>query len=99
MIVINGTINIDPACRADVFAAAIAMMKASNAEAGCHYYAFTADLKRDDIIHIAEKWTSEDDLKAHFAMPHMAEFQAAVAGCFTGSNVVKFQVSSEGPVR
>lgn len=61
--------------------AAIAqMVAASNAEKGCIAYAFTEDLLEPGVIHIVEKWQDEAALLAHFATPHMAAFQAAMAG-------------------
>ena len=31
-----------------------------------------------EVIRITEKWTSLEALKAHFAAPHMADFQATM---------------------
>lgn len=98
-LIINGEITIDPSRRDDLIKAAIAMQEASNSEPGCLHYVFTADLVRQDVMHIAEKWTSQQALEEHFAMPHMAEFGKAIAGAVKGMNVVKYEVASEGPVR
>ena len=98
MLVINGTFHIDPARRADFIAACIAMQRPSQAEEGCHYYSFTADLEDESVFHIAEKWTDDEALKAHFAMPHMATFQKSIAGIIKSSAVLKYGVASEGPV-
>jgi quinol monooxygenase YgiN len=95
MLVINGVLTIDPARRADLVAAALTMMAASQAEDGCHHYVFTADLERDDIFHISEKWTDQAALDAHFATAHMAAFRKAIAGGVKGSDIHKYEVSSE----
>ena len=45
---------------------------------------------RNTDFRITEKWNSVDDLKAHFAEPHMATFQAAMADNAPASLDVKF---------
>ena len=79
MIVVNAVIT----ATADTIAAlkdAIATMEtASRAEPGCHDYTFSVELNNPDVLRITEKWASMEDLQAHFAMPHMADFQAAMA--------------------
>ncbi len=79
MIVVNAVIT----ATADTIAAlkdAIATMEtASRAEPGCHDYTFSVELNNPDVLRITEKWASMQDLEAHFAMPHMADFQAAMA--------------------
>ena len=59
---------------------AIAEMEtASRAEEGCHDYTFLQELSNPDVLRINEKWESMDALKAHFATPHMAKFNEAMA--------------------
>ena len=99
MLVINGVLTIDPSRRADLVAAAVAIGQASRAEPGCHHYVFAADLERDDVFHISEKWEDQAALDAHFAMPHMAAFQAAAAGAVKGLKVTKYEIASEAPLR
>ena len=55
------------------------MITASRAEEGCIDYAYSIDILDPTIMRITEKWASMQDLEAHFAMPHMADFQAAMA--------------------
>jgi len=59
-------------------AEAIKMAMASRAEAGCHEYAFFQDLENANQFRIYEEWESADALRAHFATPYMAEFQAVL---------------------
>jgi quinol monooxygenase YgiN len=100
MLVIAGTIPFDPAHRDAFLAACIALQEATRKEEGCLLYAFSADLEDPGLVHIVEKWTSEEALTAHFAEPHMKAFADAMSEARRGnSTVVKFQVSSEGPVR
>lgn len=99
MLVVNATLTIDPATRAEFIAAAITMQQASQAEADCHHYVFAADLERDELFHIAEKWTDQAALDAHFATPHMAVFQQALAGSVKGAKATKYEIASEAPLR
>ncbi len=56
-----------------------AMETASRAEDGCHDYTFAVELNDPDKLRITECWEDEAALKAHFATPHMAAFNAAMA--------------------
>ncbi|OZA94635.1 putative quinol monooxygenase [Altererythrobacter sp. H2] len=77
-----------PAGALDAVRGAIAtMVAASQAEEGCLAYSFTSDVLDPGTMHIVEKWRDEDALKFHFSTPHMAAFQAAIAG--TGMQVTE----------
>lgn len=67
--------------------AVAAMVAASRAEEGCIAYSFTTDVLDPTAMHIVEKWRDEDALRLHFSTPHMAAFQAAIAG--TGLQVTE----------
>ena len=76
-----------------------AMVAASNAESGCIAYAFTQDVLDPTVLHIVEKWQDEAALLAHFATPHMAAFQAALAGLdFQVIEALKYHADDGAPV-
>ena len=56
----------------------IAMVKATNDEAGCLHYAFAQDIADPDLIRISERWDSQEALAAHGASAHMATFNQAM---------------------
>ena len=56
----------------------IAMVKATNEEAGCLHYAFAQDIADPDLIRISERWDSQEALAAHGASAHMATFNQAM---------------------
>ena len=56
----------------------IAMVKATNEEAGCLHYAFAQDIADPDLIRISERWDSQEALVAHGASAHMATFNQAM---------------------
>ena len=79
MIVVNAVIK-TTAENIEAMREAIATMEAaSRAEASCHDYTFSVELNNPNVMRITERWESMADLEAHFATPHMAEFQAALA--------------------
>lgn len=101
MIIIAGTIDItaEGDNLEQATAAAVEMMHATRQEAGCLRYAFSADLEDPARFHIVEHWESDEALKAHFAAPHMAAFQAALGGLgVRGTDVQRYDVSGVRPV-
>ncbi len=90
MILIAGTLSLDPA-QANVFwPAAVTMMAASRAEEGCGSYTFSKDAEDPSVVHLFEKWSTQEALTEHGASDHMNAFAAAVGGCFTGRNLSTF---------
>lgn len=79
MIVINAKITADQATVAALAEAIGKMERASLEEPGCSEYCFSVEVSNPSVFRITERWNSVEDLKAHFATPHMAEFQAAMA--------------------
>jgi quinol monooxygenase YgiN len=99
MIVIAGTIRLDPAKRDEAFAAAREIMTETHKEPGNVAYAFSSDLADDSLIHIFEEWESQEALDFHFKTPHMAAFQKTVGGLGVKEmNLKKYVVESTGPV-
>lgn len=100
MLVIAGTIRMDPARREAADEAALEMMKETHKEEGNLAYTFSADLEDPGLIYIFEKWESQEALEIHFGAPHMAAFQAKM-GDFGVKDVSieKFEIASVGPVR
>lgn len=99
MLIVAGTIEIDPAGRAALEAAFDRMREASLAEAGCLDYQAYADRSHEGAYFIFETWRTQDDLTAHFQTPHMAEFGAALGSVAVRSmQVKKYEISSVGDV-
>tara|TARA_R110000823_G_scaffold210224_5_gene340497 strand:- start:38295 stop:38594 length:300 start_codon:yes stop_codon:yes gene_type:complete len=78
MIVVNGIVKSTHADIAALTHAITAMETASRAEPGCLDYTFSVELSDPEVIRITEKWASLEALQAHFATPHMAEFQSSM---------------------
>ena len=65
------------------------MVAETRKEPGCLDYAFARDVADDCVMRITELWVDDAALAAHFASPHMAAFQAALADARRESASVK----------
>lgn len=80
MLMIEGWIKLATGEFEKVREQGIAMVAATNQEAGCLHYAFAHDIADPDLIRISERWESQDALAAHGASAHMEEFNKAMGG-------------------
>jgi quinol monooxygenase YgiN len=100
MLVIAGSIVIDPAKRDAAILAAKEMMAATRREPGCRAYTFSLDLEDPGRVQLFEHWESQTALDAHFKTAHMARFNAAVAGLGVREAALqKYEVTTVGPFR
>jgi quinol monooxygenase YgiN len=76
MILVSGRFRLPVDRLADARPAMAQVIATSLAEAGCRDYAFAEDIAEPGLFRVHEAWDSLDDLKAHFATPHMQEWQA-----------------------
>jgi quinol monooxygenase YgiN len=100
-ILIVGTIEVEPQCRAALLAAVRPYVQRTRSEEpGCLDYAFTADTVDDDRIVVVERWADEEALAAHFAHPNMAATKRALHENGSGaSHIAKYRVDRAQPVR
>jgi quinol monooxygenase YgiN len=80
MIIVEGWVRAAPEDLEALKGPAAAMIAATRAEPGCLDYAFAIDLLEPGLLRIVEKWSDDAALAAHFQTPHMAAFNAALAG-------------------
>jgi len=78
MIVVNAVVKTTPENIRAMQSAISAMEQASREESGCLDYTFSVELNDPTVLRITEKWDTLDSLKAHFTMPHMAQFQQSM---------------------
>ncbi len=99
MIVIAGSLTIDPAQRDAAVAAATEMMAATLQEPGCHAYQFSFAMDDPSKVCIFEEWEDQAALDLHFAAPHMAAFGAKAGSFITGRGTfTKYEIASSGPL-
>jgi quinol monooxygenase YgiN len=95
MILVSGTVKFAPREMDRLHGEMAAQLEATNAEDGCELYAFARDVLDPDLMHICERWRDDDALKAHFASPHMATFNAVIGTAKLLSMSVKaYEVAS-----
>ena len=92
-------VSIDPTAEniAAIKDAVAAMETASRAEEGCYDYTFAVELNDPNKLRITECWENEDALKAHFATPHMAAFNEAMAQAAPRNMDLKCYEATEVP--
>jgi|TARA_B110001454_G_scaffold152163_1_gene141549 quinol monooxygenase YgiN len=79
MLIIEGWLHFAPGEIEKFIEAAQLMVDATREEEGCLHYAFARDLNDPDILRIAERWTDEAALEAHFKSAHMVAFGTGLA--------------------
>jgi quinol monooxygenase YgiN len=99
MVIVMGTVRLDPAKLAAAKPAMAKMVVASRAEAGCIAYAYAQDLLDPAIMHVAEQWTDRAALTEHFATPHMAEWRGVMGSLgLTGRDLKVFESDEGAPI-
>lgn len=80
-------------------AALTTMVEESRKEEGCIAYSYAVDVLDPAKLIIVEKWVDDAALAFHFATPHMATFQAALAGLdISITELKKFQADDGAPL-
>jgi quinol monooxygenase YgiN len=77
--------------------AIVEMQKASRAEPGCRDYTFCVEIDDPNKLRVNECWEDEAALKSHFATPHMAAFNEAIAAAGPSEVNVACYEASEIP--
>ncbi|MFT5267795.1 MAG: quinol monooxygenase YgiN [Acidimicrobiales bacterium] len=99
MLIVAGTINIDPADGDRLRIAAADMMAATHEEPGNIEYVFSVNVVDPGSIQIFEVWESGEDLEKHFTLPHMATFRETLAEItIIGTNLHRYEVASHEPM-
>ena len=99
MIIIAGTVEIDPARRDAALKAGLEHEAAGRAEAGCLDYVWTADSHNPGRIYVYERWESQQALEAHFQSAAYRDMRATINGHgIRGANVAKYRIDLAEPV-
>lgn len=77
MIVVAGTVRIDPAGLPGARSVMQTMIAASRAEDGCIEYSYSIDVLDPGLVRIYEVWRDREALQAHFKAPHLDQWRAA----------------------
>ena len=96
MIIVAGTVRIDTDKMQAFLPHAQKMLAATRKEAGCLVYSYAIDVEDAGLVRIYEEWQSRAHLDAHFKVPHMAEWRAALADIGAHSRAIKAYESEGG---
>ena len=80
MIIVAGTVRIDPSRRDAAREVMERMITASRAEDGCIEYSYAVDVLDPSVIRVYEVWRDRESLQAHFRTPHLQAWRAAWHG-------------------
>ena len=95
MIVIAGTVYVDPQHRPEAMERARSVSIASEQERGCRSYRIAADLRDPNLFHVFEVWDDEAALAAHFQTQHLREFQIHLPRLVDGEmKITRYDVSN-----
>ncbi|MBX3480373.1 MAG: antibiotic biosynthesis monooxygenase [Caulobacter sp.] len=96
MIIVMGTVRIDPDMVETLRPAMATMVAASRAEDGCLTYAYALDLLEPGLVRVSERWTDRAALQAHFQTPHMAVWRTALSGAGLKDRDIKLYEANDG---
>jgi quinol monooxygenase YgiN len=77
MIVVAGTVRVDPTKLQIARDEMEKMITASRAEDGCIAYSYSVDVLDPNVAHVFEVWRDREALERHFKTPHIAMWRAA----------------------
>ena len=99
MIIIAGTVDVDPEQRDAALEAGCPHMEATRAWKGCLDYVWSADLLTPGRIYVFERWDGEENLKSHFEGPHYLAMRDTIAAHgLRGADVLKYKGDVSEPV-
>ena len=99
MILVSGRFRLPLERIAQARPAMAKVIAASLAEAGCRAYSYAEDLTDPGLFRVHEEWDSLEALRAHFAAPHMKEWQAVREALgFHDREVAAYEVGEPTPL-
>lgn len=98
MVIVAGTMEIDPDQREAFLAGRIEGMRASRSEAGCLEYTLSADPTNPGRVMLFERWARQEDLDAHLAAMRARPAAPGAGPTPKAVSISVYQVSGERPL-
>src|SRR5262245_48602075 len=96
MIVVSGTITIDPANNGRMTEAVAALVPPTREEDGNSEYSYWLSQTEAGVWRVFEEWESEDALNAHMGSAHMATFIGAMGELgVSGVDIARYEVTEK----
>jgi quinol monooxygenase YgiN len=99
MIIVAGTVRIEPSKLGSARGEMEKMIKASRAEDGCIDYSYAVDVLDPSVVHVFEAWRDRDALTRHFNMPHLTAWRSAWTTIgVSDRNLQMYEISAASPL-
>ncbi len=99
MIIIAGTIDLDPEQREEALRSSRELIESTRGQPGCRAYDWSLDPEDPARIHVFELWSGQAELEAHFEGPYYKAMLASLgARGLRGADVAKYRVDATAPV-
>jgi quinol monooxygenase YgiN len=99
VLVLAGSVRIDPAKRNDVVEATIEVMQESREMPGCISFVFAADLEDPGVLHVFQEWESPEALNRHLTAPRVEAVRLRLGSLGVREIAVqRYSVQSVGPI-
>jgi quinol monooxygenase YgiN len=99
VIIIAGTVDVDPEQREAALEAGLPHMEATRAQKGCLDYSWSADGLVPGRIYVFERWETQEDLALHFQGQHYLNMRTTIAQYgLKAADVLKYRVDFSEPV-
>jgi quinol monooxygenase YgiN len=99
VIVVAGTVELDPAQREAALRAASELFAATRAQQGCLDYVWCADPSSPSCVYVYERWSDTQAFASHLAGPCYRDMLALIGRHgLRAANVAKYRVDKCEPV-
>ena len=99
MIILSGTVDVDPAKREEALEAGKPHMEATRAWPGCLHYNWSPDLLTPGRIYVYEAWENQESLASHLTGPHYSAMRDTIGSYgLRGADVAKYAIEKSGAV-
>ncbi len=99
MIVITGTLPLQPSQLDAALEAVRDIQRPTLSEPGCHAYRFSLDIDDASLLRIHEEWEDDEALSTHLATTHFADFIERIGDKLAGApDVVRWDGATSRPL-
>jgi len=99
MVIVAGTLELDPDQREAFLAGRIDGMRTSRAEPGCLEYTLSADPTDPGRVMLFERWARQEDLDAHLAALRALPASPGTAVAPKAASIFVYDVTGARPLR
>ena len=98
MVIVAGSLQIEPTHRDSFLARKTAGMRATRTEPGCLEYTFSADPTDPARVLIIERWASQEDLDTHLAAAQARRAAGRADEPPTAASIYIYDVTAQRPL-